>query len=422
MPLTRHFYSLDEVRSALFYTLSRGNISGALFWCQELLDSSVGSEAISILFETWIFYHGPMNIQWLLDMYPILSSDTVSTDDIQLATYTLSLSNKYKDNSLTHILIMGTQFTDDPPDRITTKLHPVWKSNENTIESFLIHSIYQGKLMNTWWACRYIPYSRINELIDWYCDADINLENNTKMKVCIQYIRGYEKLLGYTSEQWNIIILLLSLLVLHPYKQSFQPLQKQLDRIYLKELEEMEQLIERKKRRMIEIPTECLYGVTHRGCMKWSQTNIKQLYNIEKYLIGCTYWDEELEKYALVNNGSIEWNNDDALEEFYTVHFPDDIPDEWSKKDQMKSHGNGVNGPKDIVNIYKYYRGAFTNKSRYAWGLKKSVLSILQGLVIPSCNITDICDIYLKHNIIQMSHIKNINTDLLKPVKKKFII
>jgi hypothetical protein len=32
--------------------------------------------------------------------------------------------------------------------------------------------------------------------------------------------------------------------------------------------------------------------------------------------------------------------NDDALEEFYSTVFPDDIPDEWSVAERAKSHGH----------------------------------------------------------------------------------
>jgi hypothetical protein len=31
--------------------------------------------------------------------------------------------------------------------------------------------------------------------------------------------------------------------------------------------------------------------------------------------------------------------DDDALEEFYSTVFPDDIPDEWSAAERAKSHG-----------------------------------------------------------------------------------
>ena len=40
--------------------------------------------------------------------------------------------------------------------------------------------------------------------------------------------------------------------------------------------------------------------------------------------------------------GSVIFPDDDTLEQFFDTYFPDDIPDEWSKEDQLKSHGRGV--------------------------------------------------------------------------------
>jgi hypothetical protein len=39
--------------------------------------------------------------------------------------------------------------------------------------------------------------------------------------------------------------------------------------------------------------------------------------------------------------GAVQFLDDDSLEKFYELYFPDDIPDEWSTVDQQKSHGRG---------------------------------------------------------------------------------
>ena len=86
MPLSRHFYSLDEVQAALLYTTSRNNTSDALFWCQELILSGCVGEAISTLFQSWLWNTGPMRLQWLIDASKTLASEVLSEDDVILAT------------------------------------------------------------------------------------------------------------------------------------------------------------------------------------------------------------------------------------------------------------------------------------------------------------------------------------------------
>ena len=79
-------------------------------------------------------------------------------------------------------------------------------------------------------------------------------------------------------------------------------------------LNELELSIGRRDRRVHKIPTACLYGTTARGRLQWTQKNYIQLYNVEKYLIGCPFWDEVLTKYAnVLDSGVIQWHSDDIV-------------------------------------------------------------------------------------------------------------
>ena len=56
-------------------------------------------------------------------------------------------------------------------------------------------------------------------------------------------------------------------------------------------------------------------------------------------LWGSEFWDEAVAE----RGGWAAVRSDDAVREwFYDTFFPDDIPDEWSRADQAKSHGGGV--------------------------------------------------------------------------------
>ena len=74
MPLSRHFYSLDEVQATLLHTNS-------LFWCQELILSGCIAEAISTLFQSWLWNVGPINLQWLIDAWQTLALDEISEEN-----------------------------------------------------------------------------------------------------------------------------------------------------------------------------------------------------------------------------------------------------------------------------------------------------------------------------------------------------
>ncbi len=56
-------------------------------------------------------------------------------------------------------------------------------------------------------------------------------------------------------------------------------------------------------------------------------------------LWGSEFWDE-----AVAERGGWQAvrSDDEVREWFYETYFPDDIPDEWSRADQGKSHGGGV--------------------------------------------------------------------------------
>jgi len=60
--------------------------------------------------------------------------------------------------------------------------------------------------------------------------------------------------------------------------------------------------------------------------------------------------------------------DDDELEAFYQSTFPDDIPDEWSLKDQKMSHGQGVLRTGEQLSLAKLGRIWFQAESVYAWG------------------------------------------------------
>jgi len=52
------------------------------------------------------------------------------------------------------------------------------------------------------------------------------------------------------------------------------------------------------------------------------------------------YWQTAIDKYKITKQqGLLKFPDDDDEEAFYGLYFPNDLPDEWSLAEQMKSHG-----------------------------------------------------------------------------------
>lgn len=389
MPLTRHFYSLDEVQAALLYTLGRNNILESLFWCQELLISGYVGEAISTLFQSWILQTGPLCLQWIIDSFKTLASDALSEDAVLLATYNL-VSFKKHDNSLWNILSLTAKNHDLMPDRLTRKTVKFDGKALDKKEIYFINSIYQGKARSAWWISQYMSTESIWELLDWF-SKNVHKQHTEKYSICLEALKEYDKLLGYKSAEYDVIVRCMAVIMfcIRPSEQlnSFSPLSDSIDEVSDMNLNEWATIVGRRDRRVYQIPSSCLYGMTIRGRSRWAQNNYYQLNNIEKHINGCPFWDEAIMEYGIrKENGEIKWNSEEQMEEFYDKYFPDDIPDEWSKKDKMKSHGDGILGPNDKPNIWKYYRIHFNKMARLAWGTRKEVDDYLEGLDI-DCSI-----------------------------------
>jgi len=397
MPLSRHFYSLDEVQAALLYTTSRNTPDEALFWCQELLLSGSISEAISTLFQSWLWHTGPMRLQWLVNVWrSSLITEELSEDDILLATYRLAaIPQNQRDNSLWNILVLTMENPSKMPDRVTRKTPKVLdKEIDDKKELYFIRAMFQGKARSAWWISQYLDKDRVWMLLDWFLN-NVHTSFKEQYKVCLEALQNYELLLGYKSAEYDIIVRCAAInMMCIPLKRqelSFK-VEPEIDVRTAQMLNELELSIGRRDRRVHKIPTACLYGTVIRGRAQWTQKNYVQLYNVEKYLIGCPFWDEVLTEYAtILDSGIIQWRSDDTMEQFYDKYFPDDIPDEWSLLDQQKSHGDGILGPSDKVKLSKWSRTFMSKLPHLAWNTTKATNIYLEKLDISDCSIN--CDI-----------------------------
>jgi hypothetical protein len=364
MPLSRHFYSLDEVHAALTYSSRRNDSLETLFWCQELILSGHIGETISTLFEAWLWHKGPFHLSWLQHAWSTLHSDTLTSNDILLSASHLStIPYQQQDHSLWNILALSS----DPLsqyDRVTPKT-PSWISMDiDAEELYFIRALYQGKARSAWWMARQWKDERVWSVLESYAA-------HRYPTFVWDALRNYDHLLGYRTPEYDMIMRCIAVLIcclsLDQYEKSQKELPTQLTAIQKDTLERWDTCVGYKKRRIYTIPTTCLYGVTERGRQHWSYNNVSELNQIEPSLIGCPFWEEAISEYGSIIQNRIQWNSDDDLEEFYDRYFPDDIPDEWTKVEKAVSHGEGVLGPTEVVTLFKYSRSTFSKWSRLAW-------------------------------------------------------
>ena len=404
--LSRHFYALDEVHAALVYCSRRNDPAETLFWCQELLLSGHIGETISTLFEAWLWHKGPSHISWLVRAWTCLRSESLAAEDILLAAAQLStIPYDKQDHSLWNILALASG---KMPDRITP-CTPVWVDKEmDEKELYFIRALHQGKARSAWWMAQQLDMVRTWSIIETYA-LQQQLESHM---IVLEALQQYEHLLGYRNAEYDMILLCTAVLYCcHPV-QLTKELPVQLHSMHKKAMDHWNTRIGTKAYRSYRIPSACLYGVTRRGTMKWSQSTVSFLNHIEPSLIGCPFWEEAIAEYGTIQGGRIQWNSDDELEEFYERYFPDDIPDEWTKAEKAVSHGDGLLSPTEVNTLYKYARSTFTKWSYLAWNTYDAMLEQLHTQIDKKWDGT-LTSIYVPITI------ESYDTALLAPIRKK---
>lgn len=379
MILSRHFYALDEVQSALHDCITRNNPKETLFWCYELIQSGCASEAISTLFDAWIWQKGVFQLSWLLHAWSTLSSNELSETDILLSAYQHSWIPYYKrDQSVFSLLALGSTL----PERVTYKTPLHLPASLTDMELYLLRALYQGKGHSAWWSARQLDSLRLWELLTWY-NNEYNGEYTASLQSCFQILQQYENLLGYQSDEYNMIMKCIAVcaccLSHEQLKSSFSTLPSELPLDLTQTIEEWNTTVGRLAQRRYTIPATCLYGRTQRGHMKWSESTVSFLNSMENHLMGCPFWEEAITPYADINNGNIQWKSYDTKESFYQIYLPDDHPDEWTKNDKNKSHGDGIMGPRDQFQLHKYVRLYLSHRSRLAWNKQSIIQKIFEG-------------------------------------------
>lgn len=296
--LTRHLYRIDEVKASCKYSLTVKNYEEALFWTLELIDSMMIDEVRNIMITVWFESVG-------IASFPLFMELIHSHDD-SLLEFVGAFCAVERDASIFSLLALGSLDWEKQPDtlvRSSTQTNPVQMA------------IAQGKTLFAWTLLR-SAWSW--ELLEPFVDSQ-------KRPVFNEFKKD---IYGWRGKAAALILI--------TERATWKDVRRYLDE---KKLSEWIEIEGRRSRRIFKIRASAILDETERSHMPRNVTNIQEIREPLTSLYGCPYWDAVAEDFG---GWRPIYKNDDAKETFYELYLPDDIPDEWSREDQEKSHGLGL--------------------------------------------------------------------------------
>ena len=335
--LTRHLYRYDEIRAALLWSIARGRTTEGMFWVQEFLDSELFDELYQTLLEGWIWFIGIRNMEWCRRFWEVYTSDEVEEETMLLLAYQLFRSSA-RDSTVLTMLLAG-------PSVVLERLPPTPKTNvlletarfkslcTTPVRRALVRYIRTGKALSAWKLA--VGDSDLDSLVFALGSSDAQDSLHSLEQISSTFLQDNENLrIATRAVAVGFLCMKPSLQRASLAKSTYQ----HFDSVTQTEWNEWKSCEGRRARRMYTPPRDCLPWITSRGWNTYKKTTIRELRNLSIDGLrdkGCPFWVRVLDE-------SNPWSDDSAYEDFWDTYFPDDIPDEWSKKDQEKSHGEGA--------------------------------------------------------------------------------
>jgi hypothetical protein len=345
MPLTRHLYEMDEVVSAL-QTCLYNNWPRAQFWLWELVRSDEAEIAYDTLIDAWLRLGGGHDPTLLATPQPALddttgwcrlliriqnarrTAKTLNAERLLNAIATMDNSPRTAEaplclnNPRAAPFLKVLQETEELTQEEGRHLFAAFEAALSYDEAmWLLQAIQPVLSADTIWTLIDGLLPLLPPCIRTTATADpirqLLHQAAAIMLQCMSSDRRAEALTPQNPDPWS-------------HERDWVRWDANLDR---------------RAGRHHEIPAAALHKGTARGAIPSRYTNITDVRDPVPLLgEGCRWWRTALASAGVTVDeeaGTLEFPDDDTLEAFYARHFPDDIPDEWSTRDQQKSHGRG---------------------------------------------------------------------------------
>lgn len=340
--LSRNLYEIDEVVSALQICLRNGWPS--LFWIWELYMSEEFSTLKKVLKESWLDYGAPYDIGLL---NPILDTPEqvinvvhrtqeaikkagslgplYLTHDAKRSHVTPTTSNpkRIKQRQRCH-LFMTNEISEEDKNRFWISLDSAARCHWFRDAAWLLQAVQPLLSADTIWSAIHLMARGTQEIKDFLKTLEKSAAKDPLDQIRHQ-AAAVTTLCYPTKDQPN-----------------FLQWSRASDR-FIGTWASWTANVGRRAVR-IPIPIDALHKDTTRGSISSKYTNVADVREPILLLTGgCAWWRRTVKKNGFnETEEGIEVPDDDDYEDFYDLHFPDDIPDEWSLQDQQKSHGKGV--------------------------------------------------------------------------------
>lgn len=347
-PLTRNFYSMDEVVSALQISLRSGN-GRAFFWLWELAVSLEAPAALTAAHDAWLLWGGGYDPFLLTLPSPTTGSSAhILMWRIQNAIQAAGSLNAQR-------LLAETADLDEPPSLVPqpqsllqqTPPPPPPPANDDDPD-------YGPPL---WTALFQAVQTHSRRTAFWYlqaatatlCADTIWLFLNTLaaqqpiLKVALSTLHRH----ATPHPESQLLHQAAALLILCDPTQTVltSPTPPPSSILSCRNWETWTAHIGHRDCRIYAIPPAAIHQETTRGALPMAYTNVGELRDPGPALLtSCQFWRMAITAAGAIydsDTDTLQFPDDDRLEQFYSTYFPDDIPDEWSLADQYKSHGPG---------------------------------------------------------------------------------
>jgi hypothetical protein len=353
MPLTRHLYEMDEVVAALQLCL-RNNWGRALFWSWELVVSAEEDLARNTLLDAWLRWgggHDPTLLtlphgQWIPLTSRIMAASAAakSLTAERFLNLTAAMPSRphmtpkprgpraaQRRNQRATAFVAALDAAEDisaaDARRFWISLDAACRQQSRTDSMWLLQAAQPLLSADAIWSAIAIA-SRGGPATAAAIATLRQVASPHPQQQILHQAAAVLLLCTPTTARESMLV---------PPKQSFY--------FYERDWASWTANIGRRAARVHAIPADALHRETTRGSMAFKYTNIGDVRDpIPTLAEGCAYWRAELAAAGIEEDsetGALAFPDDETLESFYAEHFPDDIPDEWSDADQLKSHGRG---------------------------------------------------------------------------------